>query len=74
MHALILWVYRGKRIFHIWRSVRDFVISIKLNIRVVMIEFINSFWHTLETGEELECTIGFAFKVPQESAFSKKGR
>lgn len=30
------------------------------------------FWHTLEAGEELECTIGFAFKVPQESAFSKK--
>jgi hypothetical protein len=32
----------------------------------------NFFWHTLEAGEELECTIGFAFEVPQESAFSKK--
>ena len=30
------------------------------------------FWRTLEAGEELDCTIGFAFKVPQESAFSKK--
>lgn len=30
------------------------------------------FWHTLEAGEELECTIGFAFKEPEDPAFSEK--
>lgn len=30
------------------------------------------FWRTFEAGEELECTIGFAFKEPKDSAFSEK--